>query len=135
MKIVTEKDSNWTAIDTDTYDGSEDSGNRNHIGHGDTEQEAIANLIQIMEDSDGYYDADEIAAAKASLPHDERHGGPHDCGSADSYYGRPFGPHYWTGGTGKGLYIGKDGMTEDEIAAYAAGYAQNEADHNKKSWA
>lgn len=67
MKLVTEKDWHWTAVDIDTYDGSEDSGNRAHIGYGDTEREAIADLIQIMEDSDGYYDADEIAAARAAL--------------------------------------------------------------------
>ena len=67
MKIVTEKDWHWTAIDADTYDGSEDSGNRTHIGYGDTEEEAIADLIQIMEDSNGYYDTDEIVAAKETL--------------------------------------------------------------------
>jgi hypothetical protein len=67
MKIITDKDWHWTAIDADTYDGCEDSENRNHIGCGDTEQEAIADLIQIMEDSDGYYDPDEIAAARAAL--------------------------------------------------------------------
>ena len=37
------------------------------------------------------------------MEHDMRHGGPFDRGRADNYYARPFAPHYWTGGTGKGL--------------------------------
>jgi len=69
------------------------------------------------------------------MEHDMRHGGPFDRGSADNWYGRPFGPHYWSGGTGKSLYIGKDGMTEDEIAAYAAGWADNETSGGKKEYA
>ena len=69
------------------------------------------------------------------MEHDMRHGGPFDCGSADNWYGRPFAPHYWTGGTGKGQYVGKDNMTEDEIAAYAAGWADNEETGGKKEYA
>jgi len=65
---------------------------------------------------------------------DARHGGPFDRGSADNYYGRPFEPHYWTGGTGKGLRIGAEGMTPVELAAYAAGWADNEASGDKKAW-
>ena len=67
--------------------------------------------------------------------HDTRHGGPFDRGSADNYYSRPFDPHYWTGGTGKGLRIGADGMDADELAAYAAGWADNEANGDRKEWA
>ena len=66
--------------------------------------------------------------------HDARHGGPFDCGSADNYYGRPFNPHYWPGGTGKSLRIGAEGMTGAEIAAYAAGWADNEESGGKKEW-
>jgi len=69
------------------------------------------------------------------MEHDKRHGGPFDRGSADNWYSRPFGPHYWSGGTNKSLYIGKDGMTEDEIAAYAAGWADNETSGGKKEYA
>ena len=67
MKIITYKNHGWCAFDDDSYDGAEDAPNRNHIGRGDTRQEAIADLIQIMEDSDGYYDTDEIVAAKETL--------------------------------------------------------------------
>ena len=39
----------WSAIDEDTYDGAEDSGNRGQVGYGRTEQEAIADLMVILE--------------------------------------------------------------------------------------
>jgi hypothetical protein len=68
------------------------------------------------------------------IAHDKRHGGAFDCGSADNYYGRPFAPHFWTNGTGKSLRIGAAGMTETEIAAYAAGWADNEESGGKKEW-
>ena len=67
-----------------------------------------------------------------SLP---THGGPFDRGRADNYYGRPYDPHYWTGGTGKGLRIGAAGMDADELAAYAAGWADNAATGDRKEWA
>ena len=69
------------------------------------------------------------------MEHDTRHGGPWDRGSADNWYSRPFAPHYWTGGTGKSQHIGKDGMTEEEIAAYAAGWDDNEETGGKKEYA
>jgi hypothetical protein len=37
----------WSAIDDDTYDGAEDS--HCPIGHGATEQEAIADLLEQIE--------------------------------------------------------------------------------------
>ena len=41
----------WSAIDDSTYDGAEDSGTRNQIGYGKTEQEAIDDLLeQLAED-------------------------------------------------------------------------------------
>jgi hypothetical protein len=71
-----------------------------------------------------------------SLPSlDARHGGPFDRGSADNYYGRAYDPHYWTNGTGKGLRIGAAGMDADELAAYAAGWADNETSGAQKEWA
>jgi hypothetical protein len=36
----------WSAVDDDTYDGAPDSGNRNQIGYGATEEEAIADLLE-----------------------------------------------------------------------------------------
>ena len=51
----------------------------------------------------------------------ERHGGPYDRGSADAYYRRPFNPHYYDEGTGKGpMRVAKVGTYEYE--AYKAGY-------------
>lgn len=57
---------------------------------------------------------------------DKRHGGAWDRGSADSYYGRIPRPHYYVGGTGMSEKIDKEQMTQDEIAAYWAGYEENE---------
>jgi hypothetical protein len=39
----------WSAVDDDTYDGAEDS--HCPIGHGATEQEAIADLLDQLEDA------------------------------------------------------------------------------------
>ena len=66
--------------------------------------------------------------------YDERHGGPYDRGSADSYYGRPFNPHYFVGGTYNSPKVGLADMTPAEITAYTAGYRDNEQDGNKKDW-
>lgn len=40
----------WSAIDDDTYDGAEDSGNSHEVGRGATEEEAIADLLVIIEE-------------------------------------------------------------------------------------
>jgi hypothetical protein len=39
----------WSAVDDDTYDGAEDS--HCPIGHGATEQEAIDDLLQQIDDN------------------------------------------------------------------------------------
>ena len=62
------------------------------------------------------------------------HGSPYDRGAADSYYGRARDPHYWPFGTYKGARVSACNMTEDEIAAYNAGYDDNEAEGNHKDW-
>ena len=54
-----------------------------------------------------------------------RHGGAYDRGSADKYYGRPPEPHFFTGDT----YSSQ--MSEDEIAAYMAGYNE---ETDQKDW-
>jgi len=36
---------------------------------------------------------------------DREHGSPFDRGGADSYYQRPFDPHYWPSGTGNGFRV------------------------------
>jgi hypothetical protein len=54
MKILTDfvhppiplRGFDWSAIDSDTYDGAEDSGNRHQIGWGETEQQAIDDLLE-----------------------------------------------------------------------------------------
>lgn len=66
--------------------------------------------------------------------YDSRHGGAFDRGSADSYYGRNPVPHYYVGGTGTSEKIEAQKMTEEEIAAYQAGYAWNEQFGDKKDW-
>lgn len=40
----------WSAVDEDTYDGAEDSRTRGQIGRGATEAEAIADLMEILEE-------------------------------------------------------------------------------------
>ena len=64
--------------------------------------------------------------------YDTRHGGAYDRGAADSYYGRGFRPHYFTGGTYMSPEVIEEQMTEAEVAAYAAGFEDNEAAGNFK---
>lgn len=68
------------------------------------------------------------------VEYDDRHGGPFDRGDADSYYGRKFYPHYFVRGTNTSPMIRTDEMTEEEIAAYRAGYEYNEQNGFKKDW-
>lgn len=67
------------------------------------------------------------------MTYNKRHGGPFDRGSADSYYRRPFTPHYYLGGTGSSERIE---ITEDmeEYKAYAAGFYDNEDNGDYKQW-
>jgi hypothetical protein len=65
---------------------------------------------------------------------DARHGGPYDRGTADSYYGRGYNPHYYKGDTGTSERVGLKNMTPDEIVAYTAGYNDNEEDGDRKEW-
>ena len=66
--------------------------------------------------------------------YDERHGGPYDRGTCDSYYGRDYWPHYFVGDTYKSLRVDMEQMTPAEIVAYTAGYTNNEANGDKKEW-
>jgi hypothetical protein len=63
-----------------------------------------------------------------------RHGGPFDRGSADSYYGRPRQPHYYVNGTATSTMLEEVDMSEEEVAAYHAGYQWNEDFGDKKNW-
>lgn len=65
---------------------------------------------------------------------DQRHGGPFDRGSADSFYGRGSNPHYFKGDTYNSEKVELDQMTPDELEAYTAGYEWNELYGDKKNW-
>lgn len=65
------------------------------------------------------------------VTHDKRHGGPYDRGSADKYYGRPKSPHYYKGDTYQSEKVEAHQMSDDEIAAYHAGYDGEDA---RKDW-
>ena len=65
---------------------------------------------------------------------DDRHGGPFDRGSADSYYGRGKVPHYFEGATYQSRKIELHEMTQDEVEAYLAGYEYNEECGGKKDF-
>ena len=54
------------------------------------------------------------------------HGSPYDRGSADSYYRRPYNPHWYPLGSYKGEKIGIKDMTEQQIVEYKYGYEENE---------
>ena len=60
------------------------------------------------------------------MAYDKRHGSPWDRGSADSYYRRSYRPHYFKGATYKSEEVFEDQMTEDDLAAYRAGWEYNE---------
>ena len=62
----------------------------------------------------------------------ERHGSLFDRGSADSYDGRPRGPHWWPEGTGQGKKIVE--LTDLERQEYDAGYDYNEEYGDTKNW-
>lgn len=63
---------------------------------------------------------------------DERHGGPYDRGTADSYYGRGYNPHYFVGDSYNSPRIEMAQMTAHEIVAYTAGFRDNELANNFK---
>ncbi len=66
--------------------------------------------------------------------YDERHGGPYNRGTADSYYGRGFNPHYFVGDSYNSPRIELAQMTAQEIVAYTAGYRDNEDNGDRKDW-
>jgi hypothetical protein len=66
--------------------------------------------------------------------YDKRHGGPFDRGMADFWYHRPPQPHYYVGGTYTSDKVTQSDMTEAEIEAYHAGYAEAEACGGQKDY-
>ena len=65
---------------------------------------------------------------------EQRHGGPWDRGSADSYYRREESPHFYVGATHRSSKVVESAMTLDQINEYRAGYSYNESNHNYKEW-
>jgi hypothetical protein len=63
-----------------------------------------------------------------------RHGGCADRGSADSWYRRGFCPHYYRDATGSSERVEEADMTAEELAAYRAGYEENESLGDHKDW-
>lgn len=61
---------------------------------------------------------------------DNRHGGPYDRGAADSYYRRTRNPHYYVGGTSLSTPV--TDLSPEDLAAYNAGYDENELNGNFK---
>lgn len=68
------------------------------------------------------------------MVYSQRHGGPYDRGSADSYYGRNYSPHYYVGNTYSSPIVEECDMTPEEIAAYRQGYLDNEEEGYSKEW-
>jgi hypothetical protein len=76
MKIITEfwatpiplRQFDWSAIDSDTYDGAEDSANRNMIGYGATEAEAIADLERLLQEEREYQEHLDSKGRDRELP-------------------------------------------------------------------
>ena len=65
---------------------------------------------------------------------DMRHGGPYDRGAADSYYRRPFAPHYFVGDTYSSPRISAADMSAADVALYARGFSDNEEQGHFKDW-
>ena len=62
------------------------------------------------------------------------HGSPYDRGGADSYYQRPFSPHYLEWVDGKPRKVLPKDMTNFEINEYHKGYMENEKLGHKKEY-
>ena len=76
----------------------------------------------------------DIVTDGPSVTIDESHGSPFDRGMADFWYRRQPEPHYWPKGTYHGDKITEDRMSDVEIAAYLAGYAEAEDQGDQKDY-
>jgi hypothetical protein len=63
-----------------------------------------------------------------------RPGGPFSRGTIDSYYYRGRVPHYYTGIPFNSTRLEQVDMSEEEVAAYHAGYDWNEEYGSKKEF-
>ena len=66
--------------------------------------------------------------------HPRGYGTPFDRGSADSYYDRPFNPHYNVWVDGKCTTVLRVDMTNFEVNEYYEGYRSNEEQGHKKEY-
>lgn len=66
------------------------------------------------------------------MENEARHGGPYDRGAADSYYRRPFRPHYFVAGSYTSPKV--TDLTAAEIEEYRLGFAANEANGDFKDY-
>jgi len=66
--------------------------------------------------------------------YDQRHGGPFDRGSCDSYYRREFDPHFYVGDTYKTERVELKDMSPEDVVAYTAGFNFNERYGDFKDW-
>jgi len=64
----------------------------------------------------------------------KNHGSLYDRGRADSYYGRPRGPHYGGVGGDSGPRVEGKQLTAEEVSEYLAGYEYNELHGDKKDY-
>lgn len=63
---------------------------------------------------------------------DRSYGSLHDCGGADSYYGREPRPHFWKYGGNEGVMV--TDLNKAQIAEYMQGYNENERNGFKKEY-
>lgn len=94
----------------------------------------VTNYDDLIED-DGFISVYPDPKEKTmTQKYNERHGGPYDRGSADSYYRRGYQPHYFLGGTHVSPKVTEDRMTTEELDAYRTGYDENEARQDYKDY-
>jgi hypothetical protein len=84
-------------------------------------------LADLNQDLGNTAEAERIRAKNSTIAH----GSFYDRGMSDSYYDRPRSPHCWLDSLGRER---REASTAEEIAAYHAGYDDNEADGHKKDW-
>jgi len=63
-----------------------------------------------------------------------RHGSAYDRGEMDSYYQRPFNPHYYVGATKMSDLVELKDMSVEEIVQYTKGFSDNEKAGDFKDW-
>jgi len=68
------------------------------------------------------------------MTHSTRHGGPHDRGGADFWYGRQYDPHFFKGATHGSERVELKDMTAAEITSYSVGFKTAEEDGGQKDW-